>query len=628
MKLQQFNGGLNTLPEPQFLSTAEGAVYENIDSNSGVLKSIKLPKQTSIQTKKRPYWFHAGQRFVDSDEVVDYIEYEGTLYFTNRTQQPKRMAASGEVQLLGMKAPAKFSAAGTASPAVIKDVKITPSLAASGLDLKTQYYLLINEDTTMQSNALHFAINAQGKLSVVNESTSDPLIYPQIDSSTTTNKRVVTISSITGVTSGALGFKLYRQYNSEWRLVGSVPGGGTLVDSVNDISGNALLDKAKFGALDGVYQYVATYYDDRTGAEGPPSDPTDEVDLADGGFITLSNIAFDGDPQVTHARIYRVGGNLTNFTLVDQLPLTSSTYVDNKADEDLSGTLLSTTNAGPAPAGLAYLQQAYAMLFGALGTQLRFTPIGYPDRWPATYYLQFDAIITGLAPVANGLLVFTRFKTYIVTGTGPTSLSQYLLSSDQGCITFESVQLLGTEAIWASLDGICSSSGGRPQVITKSKLGKISLNPIDSVLFDEAYYLVEADGYTLLLENGIIKRINVGMETLVVANNILYGWKDGYLWEMYASTVDADFKFTSARLSEGSLTKQKTYKDIFTYLEGRATINILINDSLVQSKVLEGSDSFTLKVPQELQRGFFIQFEIEGKGKIAELEYTVGALDG
>jgi len=626
MKLQQFNGGLHTLPEPQFIALTEGTVYENIDSDSKTLKSVKKPKITDITSKKYSYWFDAGNRWVDSDSRVDYVEYEENLYFTDRTTTPQKMNKGGVVSNLGMRTPQTPSTVAVKSPEPISEVKIVAATAEAGLSLKDQYYLLINDDAEMQSNALQFLVNTQGRVSTIAQSTNNPVIYPQIDTtSDETTKRTVAISEITGVTAGSLGYKLYRQYKGVWRFVGIVPEDGSLVDNVDDISGNVQLDSTKFGALNGTYQYVITYYDSRTGNEGPPSNPTVERVLTNGGYIRLSNIPVTADNQVDKVRIYRVGGNLGQFSLVATIDKGVTTYTDTVLDVNVPGTLLSTTNAGLAPTGLAFLQQAYAMLFGAVGSRLRFTPIGYPDRWPATYYLQFAADITGIAPVANGILVFTKFKTYIVTGTGPTSLSQYLLSSDQGCIAFESVQLIGTEAVWASLDGICTSSGNRPVVVTKEKLGKIVLNPIDSVVYDETYYLVEADTTILILEKGIIKRLNVGVETLVVSKDILYGYMNGLLYEMFKSDEDATFKWTSARLTEGAITVNKTYKDIFTYVEGRVTINILINDKLVQSQQLEGTDSFTVKIPQNQQRGFFIQFEIVGEGKLAELEYQVGA---
>lgn len=625
MKLQQFNGGLHTLPEAQFIGITEGTVYENIDSDSGVIKSVMLPKKTDIKTEKYAYYFNAANKWISAKEPRDYLEYRNNLYYTDRIGRPKRINSSGEEFNLGMSKPSAFSASAAASPKAVKEVKITSVNTATGLSVKDQYYVLVNQDEDAQSNALHFLVNSQGRISTIAQSTNDPVIFPQLDTSSSTAKRTVTVSDIKGVTAGSVGFALYRQYDGEWRFVGLVPASGSLVDNIEDISGKPRLDQAKFGAISGVVQYVATFYDNVTGNEGPPSNPTGELKLTDGGYVNLTRLPNTSDSQVTSIRIYRVGGNLGQFTLVATVPISQNTYVDKLRDIDVPGTLLASEDAGPAPNGLSYLRQAYAMLFGATGTRLRFTPVGQPDRWPATFFLQFEEDITGIAPVANGILVFTRFKTYIVTGTGPTSLSQYLLSSDQGCISYDSVQLIGTEAIWASLDGVCSSSGNRPVVITKDKLGKLKLTPTNSCVYDEAYYLVEADSSILVIEKGIVKRLNLNVLSLVVAKDIFYGWSDGFLLEMFASDVPATFKFTSARITEGTLTANKTYKDVFTYLEGRIIINILINDKSVQTVELEGKDSFSVKIPQSLQRGFFIQFQLEGTGKVAEMQYNIGS---
>lgn len=629
MKLQQFDGGLHIRPEPQFLQVTEGRVFENIDTNSSVLKSVKTPSKTGFNTQKFAYWYEAGGRWVSSDAPRDYVEYEGVLYYTSRYADaaPQRMINNGTSYQLGLQIATTPTVTTTLAPSPVKEVKVEAATAASGIDLKDQYYIIINEDTSMQSAALHILVNSQGRVSTIAQTTADPQIYPQIDTTPTssTTKRVVGFSAVQGVTAGTVGFRVYRQYQGVFRHVGFIPATGSLLDVVNDISTQPVLVKEKFGALLGTYQYLTTYYDNDTGNEGPPSDPSSEIDLTNGGYTTLTALPYTDDPQVTHIRIYRVGGNLGVFTLVDMVTKSTTTYTDNKKDVDLSGKQLDTTNAGRAPSGMKYLQQAYAMLFGAWGTQLRFTPIGYPDRWPADYYLQFEAEITGLAPVSNGLLVFTRFKTYIVTGTGPTSLSQYLLSSDQGCISFDSVQMLGTQAVWVSLDGVCVSSGDRPIVVTKEKMGKLVLDPVDSAIYDEVYYVIEGNKSILALENGIIKRFNLDVDTLAVANDILYGWRNGYLWQLFNSEFSATFSWTSARLTEGSLTTQKTYKKIFTHVNGRVTINILINDKLVQSQVLEGTDSFTVQIPQPLQRGFYIQFQVTGVGTVSEIEYEIGS---
>ena len=121
----------------------------------------------------------------------------------------------------------------------------------------------------------------------------------------------------------------------------------------------------------------------------------------------MSNIVASSDPQVDKKRLYRVGGNVATFTLVATLDNAVTSYVDEISDTDLSSTLLQSTTYDTAPGGLKYLTEAYAMLFGAVGPKLYFTPIGVPNAWPATNYIDFSEDITGIGVVANGLLVLT-----------------------------------------------------------------------------------------------------------------------------------------------------------------------------------------------------------------------------
>lgn len=625
MKLQTFNGGESSLLLPQFINANEGVVYKNINSDKGALVPEMLPLQTAIKVKPYHYWFKAGKRWIDSDVRRDYVEFESNLYWTDRIHQPQKLSKDGIQTNLGITPPAKITDA-VVSLAVqpVTTAKILPQNFATGLPVKDYNYLLINNDASGYSNALQFLVNSRLKVTTIAQATASPAIRPIIDStSSATTFMRVTVSDITGVTAGSVGFQLYRQYNGVFRLVGLVS--PSLVDSVEDISANAALDETLFSPLDGVYQYVMTYYNTNNGDESGPSPVSEEFSVKDSGFITLNNLSVSSDVQVTKKRIYRVGGNIGEFTLITTIDNSVTTFIDKVKDVDAQSTLLSTSLASPAPSQLKYLQEAYAMLFGALGATLRFTPVGKPDEWPEIYYLQFDADITGIAPVANGILVFTEFRTFIVTGNGPDSLSQYLLSSDQGCVAFESVQLIATEAVWVSHDGICSSSGNRPVVITKVKLGKININPIDSVIYDETYYVMEANGDMLVYQAGLIKRFNFNVYSLEVANNKLYGYRDGLLYSFYDSEEPSVMEFMSARFTEGAFTTNKNYKKIFIYSRGQVIINILINNIIVQTKELTGEDSFTIQVPQELQRGFYIQFDVKGTGEVYEINFDIGA---
>lgn len=629
MKLQQFDGGLHTRPRPQFIQTNQGVVYENIEEEAGSLKPVMLPKDSGVATGKFSKYYVAGKRWVSSDSKRYYVEFQKILYWTDGSTTPQKLNASGVQTGLGIAAPdmlATFTP--TANPEVVNDVTVKPSKVDSskpGLPMELQIYVLVNVDKGSYSNALQLSVDTRDKVNTIAKSTANPLVQPKINSDASASKRVVTISAVKGITIGSDGVQVFRQYNNKFYLVGTlVDKDASLVDTVEDISSKSELDKTKFGALQGVYQYVFTFVNSKDGAESAPSPLSKEQDLKGGGTVVISGLPKSRDPQADKLRVYRVGGLLGEFTLVKELDIVDTTFTDGISDTKVVGTLLSTHNALPAPKGLKYLREAYAMLFAAEGAKLRFTPIGRPNEWPESYYLQYDADITGIAPVANGILVFTEFRTYIVVGNGPSTLSTYLLSGDQGCISNESIQFIGTEALWASTDGICTSSGAQPTVITRDRLGKLSLNPVDSAVYDGEYYLLDASGLILCVSQTVAKHFRFDVESLEVANDKLYGWHKGTLWELFASDKPAKLKFKSALLTEGAFTLHKTYKKIFTYSAGHIIIKILINGQVVAERELDGEGSFSIQVPQEKQRGFHIQFEVEGTGEVSELEYTVG----
>jgi hypothetical protein len=313
--------------------------------------------------------------------------------------------------------------------------------------------------------------------------------------------------------------------------------------------------------------------------------------------------------------------------MVEAVPNSHTTFFDEYVDSEMDGRLLESENYYAAPEGLNYISESYAMLFGAVDYTLYFTPIGKPNAWPPEYSIQFNAPITGIGPVANGVLVMTETQTFIVTGTGPLSLSMQTLRGDQGCVSHFSIQEVQKGAlVWASKDGLCSSSGSNVLSLTKNVLGDVKLDPVNSAVVDEVYYLQLSDGTTLVWDYRfapIFKTLDLGLESVTAANSEIYGWSGGVLSELFKGTTNATLKYKSPRFVEGSLTEAKTYKKVYVSHDGDIIINIIINDNLVASKALSGKDSTVIQVPSDKQRGYYIQFEFEGTGAVNELEYRV-----
>ena len=629
MKLQQFDGGVSTRLEPQLLNNNQGVVYENIDNARGVLTPEKDKLATDIVVERYHEYYKAGKEWLSSSILTDYLEFQRVMYLTDRLTPPQKYS-NGEYHNLGIVRPSNeptLTALDQATP--LTDITALNDITVGDLPTSDFDYLLFNVKNGVYSTPFKLTVYASNTTST----RANGEVVPYTIASRYGRNPITTDEPITNRSidfSELLGdfadeARLYRFYDGAWRLVFKfATKTDTFSDAVFDVSANEELDETKLSGFDGTYQYVYTYYNSTDGTESAPSDVSEELELQSGA-IQVSSLTPSIDSQVDKKRLYRVGGNITQFTLVVELDNAVTTYIDTLSDTELDGRLLESDNYYEAPTGLQFLSESYAMLFGAIGSSLRFTPIAVPNAWPPEYELQFEDDITGLGPVANGLLVFTKTKTFIVTGTGPTSLAQQPLRGDQGCIAFESIaEAYEGTLIWASEDGLCTSSGNNVVSLTKSFLGETKLDPVSSAAYNEIYYCHNSDGSILAWDyrfNTLPKYLNFDTEAVTVALGNVYGYADGLLYLLYKDTGNLTFKYKSPRFVEGSFSNHKTYKKVYLRSEGVIIINIIIDDEVVASFTKTSKDTHQLQIPQELQRGYSIQFEIEGTGTVHEIEY-------
>ena len=378
------------------------------------------------------------------------------------------------------------------------------------------------------------------------------------------------------------------------------------------------------GVLTGTLQYVYTYYNVNDGTESQPSPLSTEVTVAN-SQVDIS-VTASPDPQVTHIRIYRIGNALLSFTRLVELPNTTAVHTDNALDNSLATQHLNSSLNGKAPAGLQYLTYFNGTFFGAVGNKLYFSrDIGNPNYWPETNYLDFRTPITALAASSAGLLVFSRYQTHLVTGTNASNFVNYLISGDQGCIDHNTIASMGGSVIFLSTDGICTASGSLVTVVSKFKLGKQLYSPVNAVVFDEEYLCQLTDGTIVALD----MRYEPALETydfqtnwLAIANDTLYGATAVGLFEMFAGAPVA-YMYVTGELTEQRVSELKTYDDIYFYVTGSHTVKVFINNILVATKDIIGSPKPQhLAIPQALQRGSSIRFELTGIGVVKEIEYV------
>lgn len=384
-----------------------------------------------------------------------------------------------------------------------------------------------------------------------------------------------------------------------------------------------IIKTATVGDFSGTFRYAYTFYNSVTGAESTPIF-SDELEV-ENRYINITQMEISSDPQVTHKNIYRIGEGITEFSLVARIDNSLASYSDTIHELNILGNDLVSADYLPAPSGLKYLTEAHNTLFGAIGDKLVFSLEGKPFAWPAFYFIDFPSTITGIKGITAGLVVFTKNRAFLITGTSPESFSKYELRGDQGCIDHSTIQKVDTGIIWRSLDGFCMTTGKRVEIISKHKLPYEELSVINAVLFKEIYYLQLSDGQILAFDMSIgevYKTYTLGTTRLLLGNNTLYGY-NGYseFKELFASSELETFTYTSPLFIEGAFTERKHYKSIYLRSAGDISIDVYIDGELVAADAFTTTDTFEVTLPDDKDAGYSIQFSIYGTGEVHELEY-------
>lgn len=387
----------------------------------------------------------------------------------------------------------------------------------------------------------------------------------------------------------------------------------------------------KISSSSSTLQYTYTYYNSADGIESAPAPVSAELSLAANKVVDLDNIVASEDIQVDMIRIYRLGDGLTTMSLVEEIANETVVYRDDTLTLDIIGSILDTYNNQTPDNTFKYLTEAYGIMFAASGSKLRFSEIGKPDYWPAENQLEFGSDLTGILPVPNGLLIHQRNKTDLLVGADSAAFRVLPVTTEQGSVSHVSGKLVTNIPVWVSLDGICTYSSGIIQVISKDKLGKTALSIVNTVVYDEQYFICLSDGSLLCLDarfNTSYKKYNfsVPLNNIAVYNDELYGRFGDFLHKIFDGD-EVSFTYKSPRFTEGEHTVVKLYNNVYIRSEGTFEVKIYIDKDLVLTKEITGNKIHDVKVPQEKQRGSDIQFEITGTGTIYEYEYKVVGRD-
>ena len=387
--------------------------------------------------------------------------------------------------------------------------------------------------------------------------------------------------------------------------------------------------------LNGVYSYGVTFYNERDDTESELFLMVDDAYVVN-GFFDLMNIPQPEDSQVTHIRIYRVGGAIAAFSVIAELEVGTTTYRDLIPDS-AAGDVNGEYGRNVPPRNLRGITEVLGTFFGTVGTELYYTTQSNPNYW-TLFPIELGAEAMGLAVCAQGLLPLTTEKSYFLSGTTAETFKLYPLHGDQGCISPRSVQAFGDGSLWMSSDGLCFSNGGKVRVLSKDQLGKTAFTGIRaSAVYDEVYYMAHSTGVFVadFRHNNTVRfrtLSDTDIDGMGVFNDVLYFHKDGTgvdvagLYSAFTAEGNRRVSWRSGKrvaIDPGNL---KQYKHLKLWYRGRPTLSFFVDGHLTGKKVVlaEAIENTNIDVDlPHVTSGRFIEYLLEGDYELHYLEEVV-----
>lgn len=186
------------------------------------------------------------------------------------------------------------------------------------------------------------------------------------------------------------------------------------------------------------------------------------------GIQTSKNIQVtlvaSSDTQVDQIHVYRTtdGGstNATDMREISGSPFTNAnqTITDSTADASLSTATCPGTTSNDPPPPLKNFTYYASRIWGSTNNQTWFSAFEelpsngvFEESWPSGLsgnYYNWDAEITGQAPMQDGVACFTRARIWKVEGDRRDNFRRYKLVERRGAINHRCIIPLGNTIVW------------------------------------------------------------------------------------------------------------------------------------------------------------------------------------
>lgn len=259
---------------------------------------------------------------------------------------------------------------------------------------------------------------------------------------------------------------------TSYRLGLPTPAAFTVAPSINSATAE---DGATTSSRAYIYTEITTF-----GEEGPPSVVTvsDIVDAENGATVTLTlPAATTGAHSIAKRRIYRTDLNGVFRFVKDVSGTSAGTTTEAVLDASLGEEIESTDNLAPPddvsadhPDGPMFgiTTMPNGITAGFSGNTLLFSEAFLPHSYPRANQLTTASDIVAIKAIASGLLVTTKGKPVIVSGTDPRAMASVEVDANLPNTNKKSLVDMGEYAIYASPDGLVLATNSGVQLISQT----------------------------------------------------------------------------------------------------------------------------------------------------------------
>ena len=383
--------------------------------------------------------------------------------------------------------------------------------------------------------------------------------------------------------------------------------------------------------------YVCTYVTDY-GEESEPSVVSSEINLFhedDSVTLTFSDTGGFGTQKISRRRIYRsvTSGDVTEFFLVDELPVSTDTYTDTKSAYDLGAELATEEYSKPPENMKGLIATSNGVVIGFVGNTVVPSEPYLPYAYPLSYRQTLQDKVVAMAEMSAGVVIATDNKPVIMQGTLPDSFTMTVIDAALPCTSKRSMVDMGEAAIYASHDGLVSISQSGAQLITKDVIGKEywqSFNPstVQGYRYHDYYvgFYNETAGFMFDLRRGDFFELDFYADAgyFDAASGTLYLMVGGVLTKFdEGDTLPYEWVSKQFDISLVTLSCLKVLAENLTDTE----VSINVDGGNLISFPLNGTDP-VVRLPAF--RGSRLQFSITGRDEVESIVFATspGELNG